>query len=735
MTEKHGAVRDVMGAALQGKKPDKTKLDKLPERVLLIDEVDVFLDPSFFGGVYRPCLPIGDERIAKLMCAIWANPTADPLELHEYAALFERLALIGKDNVWFAKSAVLDMQRTVETFKKSPQQRGTNYELIDGWVWYKLQDSLVRSDQLNYMYLTNCVYLYEHQRGSVTEEQLLDHGLYLHAVCGEFSYALLPSTQAYSTNVPAFYKFILGVTGTLDESRLSKEARALLRDEIHIQHMTYCPSMYGSTRDGEYTKSKSDYQCSPSESEHFIKITNEIRKRLKPTSVGVTGKRAVLVFFEELRELESYYNSTYFAQFKDAANRLTETSAKDPDERDSLVSKATRQGQITLATRAFGRGIDFIVDDDHMVICGGLHVLLTFFPRDVQEEVQIKGRTGRQGQQGSFSMVMRSLQLEDFAGDHATAADITAWEASAELYDKISEIRAEQAAADMQERLDKAEEAKAKHDQAAAALNAFQKRSDAKPLTALLKTYNFVGSSTTARTLMLLDITYSMNGLIEKTKSCIGQFFDRVQKVLDAEGVERGFELQIAGFSNYNVDVDQILAPSTWETRPRNLSVFLKDLNVRGGWGPEAIEVGLMHALTEHRTKPIDQIIVIGDAPANPAVQIADKREDLGEAYWQAQRPSWSPSGIPSKVATEVLRDIQAVKPVPIHCYHMKERAEESFEELAATAGGGTAQRLDVNSQAGAQLLTDAVCKQILSSLGGKKLQDAYERMKPSFNR
>ena len=32
------------------------------------------------------------------------------------------------------------------------------------------------------------------------------------------------------------------------------------------------------------------------------------------------------------------------------------------------------------------------------------------------------------------------------------------------------------------------------------------------------------------------------------------------------------------------------------------------------------------------------------------------------------------------------------------------------------------------------QLLTDAVCKQILSSLGGESLADAYERMKPSFN-
>ena len=73
---------------------------------------------------------------------------------------------------------------------------------------------------------------------------------------------------------------------------------------------------------------------------------------------------------------------------KDSAHRLTEISAREPEERDSLISKATRQGQVTLATRSFGRGIDFVVDDEHMVLCGGLHVLLTFFPREVQEEVR-----------------------------------------------------------------------------------------------------------------------------------------------------------------------------------------------------------------------------------------------------------------------------------------------------------------------------------------------------------
>lgn len=739
MTEKHGQIREQMQASLQGKKPATSKLGKPPERVLLIDEVDVFLDPAFFSGIYRPSLMMHDKRAAALMRAIWANPSQNPTELAEYKALFAQPAIVAKGYEWFAESAAFEMQRTTADFKKTPQRRGLDYEFISGWVWYKSQDSLVRSDQLTYNYMTNCVYLYEHERGSIEEDQLLDHGLPLHAICGEFSYALLPSTQDYRKSVPAFYKFILGVTGTLREGRLPPEARDLLRDEILIKHMTYCPSMYGALQRSFDSKSKDDVQVALSSSEHFIAINNEIVKRLKPTSHTVSGKRAVLVFFESIEELDRFYNSSYFARLKDGANKLTEVTAKEPEERDSLVSKATRQGQITLATRVFGRGVDFIVDDEHMVTCGGLHVLLTFFPRDVQEEVQVMGRSGRQGEKGSFSMVMNSQHLEDLGGDQAPADTIKTWVTNAELYEKMSEIRSAQAADDMSERLDQADAAKEKHAEVATALKAYQQTHSSTQLCKLLKSYNLIGHSTTSRTLILLDVTRSMNSLIEKTKACIGGFFDRCQKVLDAEGIVSGFELQLAGFSNYNVKVDEILEASTWELKPHNLSIFLQSLDVRGGWGPEAIEVGLMHALSEHRKRPIDQIIVIGDAAANPMSDIDYKRGDStdvgGHAYWDAQMPTWAPTGIPKKDAAGVLLEIQAVKPVPLHCYWMAKRAEESFNGLAAATGGGTSQKLDVNSKNGAQLLTDAVCKQILASLGGAALADAYERMKPSFNR
>ncbi len=47
---------------------------------------------------------------------------------------------------------------------------------------------------------------------------------------------------------------------------------------------------------------------------------------------------------------------------------------------------------------------------------GGLHVIQTFFSKELSEEVQIKGRTRRQGGNGTFDIIVRDSQLEWFLG-------------------------------------------------------------------------------------------------------------------------------------------------------------------------------------------------------------------------------------------------------------------------------------------------------------------------------
>ena len=54
-----------------------------------------------------------------------------------------------------------------------------------------------------------------------------------------------------------------------------------------------------------------------------------------------------------------------------------------------MITKSTYAGQITLATRKFGRGTDFICKDPTVEENGGVHVIQTFLSEEMSEEVQI----------------------------------------------------------------------------------------------------------------------------------------------------------------------------------------------------------------------------------------------------------------------------------------------------------------------------------------------------------
>ena len=78
------------------------------------------------------------------------------------------------------------------------------------------------------------------------------------------------------------------------------------------------------------------------------------------------------------------------------------------------MRNATIEGQITLSTREFGRGTDFKYLGNAVIEAGGLAVIQAFFTNDYSEEIQIRGRTRRQGTTGSYEII---VCLQDIA-DH-----------------------------------------------------------------------------------------------------------------------------------------------------------------------------------------------------------------------------------------------------------------------------------------------------------------------------
>jgi preprotein translocase subunit SecA len=78
-------------------------------------------------------------------------------------------------------------------------------------------------------------------------------------------------------------------------------------------------------------------------------------------------------------------------------------------EKNVIVNGSTCSGKVLLFTRIFGRGTDFVVHDENVTNNGGVHVIQTFLSEELSEEIQIKGRTARQGDEGSYSMNMLKI--------------------------------------------------------------------------------------------------------------------------------------------------------------------------------------------------------------------------------------------------------------------------------------------------------------------------------------
>lgn len=193
--------------------------------------------------------------------------------------------------------------------------------------------------------------------------------------------------------------------------------------------------------------------------------------------------------------------------------------------------------------------------------------------------------------------------------------------------------------------------------------------------------------------------------------------FERANAILkDAKIPEGIFELQFAVYRNYNSPEQKILQYSTWETKPENLEKFMGPIEVDGGWGNEAIEIGLWHANREAAKKPIS-VLLIGDAPANTEQEVEDKRNDKknnGGIDWSKN----TLFAVKTHYKAE-LAQLQAKK-VNIYAFYVDKRAKENFEEIA---GKDRTKFLDVNSAAGSELLTEVVTKQVLSGAASSEAQ------------
>lgn len=461
---------------------------------------------------------------------------------------------------------------------------------------------------------------------------------------------------------------------------------------------------------------------------------NAIKQEIDDRLVGKsTEKRAVLVFFESKQKLNEFYESRALLPIKQSVAVLTEEA--NSDEKEKTVKRATKSGQITLFTRTFGRGTDFVCFDQNVSANGGAHVIQTFLSEECSEEKQIKGRTARQGDSGSYGMILLDNDLEKFLIQRNDIEDVKRGTGVSDrrpnvlnptkvyksVYHLLDDKRTDLFKTQYQANMTFVQQAKQRHDATKSfllQLNAADINSVRAFLVKENKGANIVAEP--SRTVCLMDATGSMTHLLHNCKNTVAIMFQRAIQILKENNIsEDSFQIQFVFYRNYNSKEDKILQNSSWETKADNLRVFMNSINVEGGMGNEAIEIGLWHANKENERDHITQVILIGDAPPNTIDEVKQKRTHLGEAYWQKTRFAQN-----TYYEDELAKLISAN--VPVHAFFVANYAESVFRQIANRAKG-RCELLDINYPSGADMLTNLVTEVILKSIR-PDLVDEYRK-------
>lgn len=113
----------------------------------------------------------------------------------------------------------------------------------------------------------------------------------------------------------------------------------------------------------------------------------------------VSDGRAVLIGTRSVRESEELYRL-----FREQGIDTVVLNALRHEQEAAIIAEAGSVGRVTIATNMAGRGTDIIVDPE-VVRKGGLHVIATERHESRRVDMQLFGRTARQGVAGSVRMM------------------------------------------------------------------------------------------------------------------------------------------------------------------------------------------------------------------------------------------------------------------------------------------------------------------------------------------
>ena len=658
--------------------------------VLLVDEVDVFFGSDFYGQTYNQVAHLEDDMIETLLREIWSNRNS----FSKGGANMERVkswniynAVLRKYSQWkfLLESEVEAMVDDVLNYDNPPYEKDAqNFR-----IGYVVRDNVEWG--IVYGYRTAFAHLAEQEKEIFvgdTAEANIKESLRLAVSCGQFS---------YSNIKPGL---ILGVTGTLDE--LAIEEKKIIQD-FRVDTYTFMPSVYPGQRlifevqgRGIEVHSKND--------DYLQNIAQEIN--------GMVRKgRAAIAFFKDEAKLHEFVNSSHWRKFPHA-NILDGKANKN--DRNHRINKAATSKQVTVATSAFGRGTDFFCTDETFLDKGGLHIIQTFLSIEKSEEIQIKGRTARQGQKGSYCMILLEKDIEESVGVKAEELRSIPRQGLYQFLDETRRKKHVETLDHCRQSLKKAEE---RDKESRAYFDALIRKDYDTAKKKFRKVYSSIRSSASGasglefcRMVILSDATGSMRPVWDDMRMSLGKMLKRIEDIGKGQ-----FSLLWVAYRDYNSGRKKLLEASNWSKSAEDLIPFVSKIVCEGGGrdvnGAEAVEWALKFVNEEHARSTVSRVLLLADAPPH--------EERIGENL-QSHRKIMETDYY---LETEKLRNTKI--PVFSVRFSPAEFLEKPFEYISDQTDGSSVY-IDMNDAHRTERLFEFVCETVVEGVGGSDLVAEY---------
>jgi preprotein translocase subunit SecA len=413
--------------------------------VLLIDEVDVLFS-DLYGDYLGTCYSIPSELYGLMQKKIWKRvdqtENIDQLDQEALKKSIRYKFPMKEDpilyNSSFFNTHLNFMVRDAVKVKKGIRDQDFQLNYLTSQIELKGDNGLYKINLMRGY--ENCFqFLKRSDKENYGSPRYHAYG-YLSIQTGVISYA----------EIPKQFPLCLGVSGSLEHLTVSEKE---VLKQYDICRLTYYPSFWGSSR-LEFNKESAKHYLVAKTTTQWYEII------LQNTKEALTQNRAVLIFFDTIDSLMDFYQGPAAATLPNLKKLTLEISET---EREMLINTSSGQSNtVTLVTREFGRGEDFQASTE-VAKNGGIHVIQTFLSLDIKEEIQIRGRTARKSERGSYALFPCLEDLIKFLN----LADLNL----PVPYDKLNTLRNNKYEADRNNLKNKVEKTMKKHNDTISFLN------------------------------------------------------------------------------------------------------------------------------------------------------------------------------------------------------------------------------------------------------------------------